>query len=165
LALNGALVSGGKAEFDYARVVSISSTGNLSGVTFKVHGTDIHGRRQTAQVTGPNNNTVFTTKAFKTVDRVSVSAAMGGVNADVGFGNTFGLPFFVGSTAQVILTLIDGASSSGSYAAGVQGAQTATNGDPCGTVSFGSAPDGVRTYECFIVCHDLDERGVPPYAE
>ncbi len=83
LTINGALASLGVVTLDFARQLGIASTGNLSGVTFTVYGTDPDGNSINEAITGPNNTTVETTAYFKTVTRVAVS---GSVATDVTVG-------------------------------------------------------------------------------
>lgn len=94
LTINGANASGGVATFAQQQFVTLTSTGNLSGVTVTVTGTDENGRTITASRAGPNNNTVAYTTSFYTVTDVSVSGTIAtdmsvGVN---GLGNGRALP-------------------------------------------------------------------------
>lgn len=75
LTLNGALVSGGVATLDIPRRVLITSAGNDSGITFTVIGTGFNGLAQTEVVSGGNAAAVYTNHDFKTVTRISISAA------------------------------------------------------------------------------------------
>lgn len=85
LTLNGVLVAAGVAQLDTQRKVGISSTGNLSAVTFTVYGKDQPGNTISESLAGPNNNTVSTTLDFYTVTQVAASAAVG---TDVIVGTT-----------------------------------------------------------------------------
>lgn len=75
LTLNGSLVSGGVATLDTARVVGITSTGNDSGRTFTITGTDSEGKTISETLTGPNTTTVSSTYNYATVTSISISAA------------------------------------------------------------------------------------------
>lgn len=97
LTLNGVLVSGGVAHLDTQRKVGISSTGNLSAVTFTVYGTDQAGNTISESLTGPNNDTVSTVLDFYTVTQVAASAAVG---TDVIVGTTD-----VGASAPIPLDI------------------------------------------------------------
>ena len=88
LTLGGALTSGGVFTADYARQISITSSGNDSGRTFTVTGTDANGLTQTEAVTGPNAGTVESTKYFKTITSISADAACAG-NISVGTVDEF----------------------------------------------------------------------------
>lgn len=85
LTLNGALVSGGVATMSdgLAHQLSIESTGNLSGVTFTVTGTDSDGHALVEAVTGPNATTVETSGYFLTVTQIAVDGAVG-TNVEIG---------------------------------------------------------------------------------
>ena len=52
LTITGALASGGSVTFDEPRNVTITSTGDDTGVTFTVTGTDETGAAQTEEITG-----------------------------------------------------------------------------------------------------------------
>lgn len=97
LTLNGAFVTSGVAQLDTQRKVGITSTGNLSAVTFTVYGTDQAGNTISESLAGPNNNTVSTTLDFYTVTQVAASAAVG---TDVIVGTTG-----VGASAPVPLDI------------------------------------------------------------
>ena len=57
------------------RISITSSSGNESGYTFTVVGTDLSGTAQTEILTGPAaNSTVFGSKTFKTVTSVTPSS-------------------------------------------------------------------------------------------
>lgn len=97
LTLNGDLVTAGIAHLDVQRKVGIASTGNLSGVTFTVYGTDQSGNTISESLAGPNNNTVSTTLDFYTVTQVAASGAVG---TDVIVGTTG-----VGASAPIPLDI------------------------------------------------------------
>ena len=77
LTLNGSLVSGGVATLTYPGTISITSTSDLSTVTFKVNGLILNqdGTRTNGSesVVGPNNTTVATTATFVNVTSVNVA--------------------------------------------------------------------------------------------
>ena len=83
LTITGALATASVATMDIARHVSVYSTGDLSGVTFSVTGTDRDGAALTEDITGPNNTTVKGEKNFLTVTGVAVDGAVG-TNVEVG---------------------------------------------------------------------------------
>lgn len=83
LVIAGALASGGVATFGEQQRVTIYSAGNLSGLTFTVHGATAFGDSISEAIAGPNATTVTTTANFKTVTRVTVSGAVG-TNVEVG---------------------------------------------------------------------------------
>jgi hypothetical protein len=83
LTLDGDLVDSGVAYLPEAQIISIESTGNLSGVTFTVTGKDADYADVSEDVTGPNNATVKTTNHFLTVSNIAVDGAVG-TNVEVG---------------------------------------------------------------------------------
>ncbi len=93
LTINGALASGGSVNFTTAaseqpRQVTFFGTGDESGKTFTITGTDFLGAAQTEEVTGPNNTTVSSTKYFNTITQIAVSA---GTAAAIEVGSGTGL--------------------------------------------------------------------------
>ena len=88
LLINGLLAVTGVATFSIARHVKIAAVADESLITFTVSGTDRYGSAMTEDVTGPTAGaTASTTKNFKTVTGVSVSAALTG-NVTIGTGDT-----------------------------------------------------------------------------
>jgi hypothetical protein len=83
LTLNGALVVAGVAQLDVQRIVGVASTGDLTGVTFTIYGTDQNGNTISESVVGPNNGTASTALNFLTVNQVAASGAVG-TNVTVG---------------------------------------------------------------------------------
>lgn len=83
LLINGALAAGGRVTLTEQQFIGISSTGNLSAITFTVAGYDKAGQVLSESLAGPNNDTVVTANAFAVVTGVTVSAAVG-TNVTVG---------------------------------------------------------------------------------
>lgn len=75
-----------------AHQLNFTSTANLSGITFTVTGTDENGTAQTEDVTGPNNETVESTKYFLTVTSITKSATLGANTLDIGWVDEFVTP-------------------------------------------------------------------------
>lgn len=73
------------------RNISITSTGNISAVTFTVTGKDIYGVTMSEAITGPNNTTVYGAKAFYQITAVSASGSVS-TNTRLGWGSVHGLP-------------------------------------------------------------------------
>lgn len=69
------------------RVVSLTSTGNLSGVNFTITGIDSNYQAVTETRAGPNNSTVETTATFMRVYSVTANGAVG-TAVKVGSGTT-----------------------------------------------------------------------------
>jgi hypothetical protein len=76
LTLNGTSISSGSFTDNAGKRISITSaSGNESGYTFTVVGTDLSGNAQTEVITGPTANaTVIGSKTFKTVTSVTPSS-------------------------------------------------------------------------------------------
>lgn len=74
----------GTTSFTNAIQVGFTSAGNLSARTFTITGTDEQGVAQTEAVTGPNANTVTSTKFFKTITTIAVDASTAGITVSVG---------------------------------------------------------------------------------
>ena len=86
LTLNGALVTSGTATLCAAgleRQVLVTTVSDESAKTLTIYGTNATGNSISETITGPNATTGTTTKYFRTVTRVAVSAAFTG-NVRVG---------------------------------------------------------------------------------
>lgn len=95
LTLNGSTVSGGVATLDVARRVLVTTTGNDSGITYTIYGTNGSGIAQSEVVTGPNIGSAYTQRDFKTVTRVATSGAAA-ANVTVGTNG-------IGSSTPIVL--------------------------------------------------------------
>lgn len=71
----------------FARPISLTSTGNISGVNFTITGTNIRGAVLTETIAGPNNNTVSTTANFYSVNSVTTSGTVS-TNTSLGIFST-----------------------------------------------------------------------------
>lgn len=88
LVINGNLASGGIVPFisnGYIRQVSFTSTNNLSAASFTIHGMQ-NGVTISETVTGPNNNTVYSTKFYDVVSSIVSSGIV--ANVSVGSGHS-----------------------------------------------------------------------------
>ena len=81
--LNGSLVSSGTATLDQPRRVLFTSTGDDSGITFTVTGTDWNNMPASEVLTGANATTTYTVYDYKTVTSVVASGASAG-NVSIG---------------------------------------------------------------------------------
>ena len=105
--------------------VTLTSTGNISGVTFTVTGTDASGSTITEDITGPNNTTVTGSTKFLTVTQIAADGAVS-TNTSAGFTATSGTAGIVFTGATRIRGL-HGVSSSTAGALIIRdGSQTGT---------------------------------------
>jgi len=145
--INGASASGGVATLDVARIVSfVSSNAGDTTQTVTVTGTDYWGQTQTQRITLNGVTTVNSTKTFKTITTVAVSAALAG-NLSVGSGDVFGLPYKVTDGGYLLRTGWAGAvaDNAGTFVAADATTPSATTGDVRGTFApTGSAANGSR---------------------
>jgi hypothetical protein len=145
--INGASASGGVATLDVARIVSfVSSNAGDTTQTVTVTGTDYWGQTQTQRITLNGVTTVNSTKTFKTITAVAVSAALTG-NLSVGSGDVFGLPYKVTDAGYLLRTGWAGAvaDNAGTFVAADAATPSATTGDVRGTFApTGSAANGSR---------------------
>ena len=145
--INGASASGGTATLDCARIVSIvSSSASDTTQTVTITGTDYWGQAQTQRLTITGTTTVNSTKTFKKVTAVYVSAALVG-NLSVGSGDVFGLPYKVTDAGYLLRTGWAGAvaDNAGTFTAADTATASATTGDVRGTFApTGSASNGAR---------------------
>lgn len=83
LTLNGSTVAGGVATLDYQRHVIITSSGNDSGITFKITGTRNDGGVISETLAGANAGVAESTLDYKTITSIVPSAAVA-ANVTVG---------------------------------------------------------------------------------
>jgi len=145
--INGASATAGVATFDYARAFSIvtSNAGNTTQ-TVTITGTDYYGQPQTQQLTCSGTSTVVSTKTFKTITQVAVSAAITGT-LSVGSADVFGLPYAVTNAGYLLRTGWDNVVSdnAGTFVAADASTPSATTGDVRGTYAqSGNAANGTR---------------------
>lgn len=132
--------------FDVARAVSLTSTANLSAINVTITGYDEYGSYMTQTRTGPNNNTVNTLKAFKSVRSVTPGTTSASTMS-VGTSDVFGLQFamtdagYLGSVKWANALAQD----AGTFVAAVATSPaTAATGDVRGTYTPSSASNGSR---------------------
>lgn len=131
---------------DTPRNVTIASTGNISARTFTISGYDRYNQPMSQAITGPNNGTVTTTKAFKSITRIAVNGAVA-TDTSAGFGDVLGLPIRVTDAGYLIHVGWAGAlaDDAGSFVAAVTtDPATTTTGDVRGTYTPSSATNGAR---------------------
>ena len=83
LLINGALATGGVATIAEAQIMSIEGSGDNSGITFTITGTDSDGKSHSEVVTGSNAGTAVSTTYFKTITQIAASDAVTG-NVEIG---------------------------------------------------------------------------------
>ncbi len=159
LTLAGALASGGAATLDVTRAVSITSdSAGDTTQTATVYGTDYWGvpLRETIAFNGAA--TVNGKKAFKTVTRIAISAALAG-SGSAGTTDIIGLRLRSDSR-NYLLTAYNGAHvTTGTYVAAVTTSPaTATTGDVRGTFVPASATDGAKILTFWMFVTDPDTR-------
>jgi hypothetical protein len=155
LTINGASASGGVATLDVPRTVSIVSTGADTTQTATVTGTDAYGIPMSEAIAFNGTNTVAGQKAFKTVTRVAISAALAG-NASVGSTDVFGLPFRA-NTRNYVLTAWNGAFvTTGTFAGADATAATTTTDDVRGTYLVPDAANGTKRLTLWVNIFDDD---------
>lgn len=89
-----------------AHQLNLTSAANLSAITITLTGTDADGRVVTEDVTGPNANTVESTKYFKTLTAVAASATLGANTLDIGWvdeisSQTIPLDYYANNPATI----------------------------------------------------------------
>ena len=97
LTINGAKASGGVATLNSARQITLASAANLADKTFTITGTDANGDVLTESLTGPNNETVTTSKHFLTVTEIAFTDGTSGT-ITAGFNTSAIAVIFAGRT-------------------------------------------------------------------
>lgn len=95
LTINGNLANlvNGQVSFiqkGYSRQISLTSVNNLSGRQFTITGMQ-NGITITENVTGPNNNTVYSVQVYDVISSISVDGAVNGVSVGTGYIGFFPL--------------------------------------------------------------------------
>ena len=156
LTINGASATGGVATFDVPRTITIVSTnaGDTSQ-TATVTGTDVYGLAMSELIAFNGTTAVTGQKAFKTVTRVAISAALTG-NGSTGSTDVFGFPFRA-NTRNYVLTAWNGAFvTTGTFAAADATVATTTTNDVRGTYAVPDAADGSKRLTLWMYIFDDD---------
>jgi len=159
LTITGTLATAGVATLDVPRIVRVtSSDAGDTTQTATVYGTDVYGVSMSEAIAFNGAATISGKKAFKTVTRVAISAALAG-NASVGTGDAFGLPY-VAASRNYALTAYNGAFvTTGTFVDAVSTSPaTTTTGDVRGTYLVPSASDGSKILTIWIYIADADSR-------
>ena len=132
---------------DTPRTVTIDSdAAGDTTQTATVYGYDLYGQPMTETIAFNGTTEVSGTKAFKSVTRIAVSAALAG-SAIAGFNDTLGLPVRVTDAGYIISVKWDNtlADDAGTFAAAdVTSPATAVTDDVRGTYIPSSAADGSK---------------------
>lgn len=157
MTINGASASGGVATFDVPRAVGILSTDAADTTqTATVYGTDAYGVTTVETIAFNGTTPVNGKKAFKTVTRVAVSAALAG-NGTVANTGIFGLPYASYDRGSVIISWDGNTVTTGTFTAAVTTSPaTATTGDVRGTYLVPSAADGSKKLYVWMLLTDPD---------
>ena len=133
--------------FDVPRSVSLTSVSDIHLTNFLVTMFDEYGRKQTQLMAGPNDNTVNSLKAAKSILSI-VPQGTSASTVSAGTSDVFGLPFVAKNAAYVISVKWDAtlAANAGTFvAADVTTPATNLTGDPRGTFAqAGNASNGSR---------------------
>lgn len=145
LTLAGATVVNGVAVLDFPRAVSVtSSNAGDTTQTATVTGFDAYGQPMTETIAFNGAATIAGRKAFKSVTRIAISAALTG-NATAGTTDVMGLPYRATSRNFVLTAQAGAQVTTGTFvAADTTNPATATTGDVRGTYVPPAANDGSR---------------------
>jgi hypothetical protein len=156
LTINGASATGGVATFDVARTITIVSTNaGDTTQTATVTGTDVYGLAMSELITFNGTTAATGQKAFKTVTRVAISAALTG-NGSVGSTDVFGLPYRA-NTRNYVLTAWNGAFvTTGTFAGADATVATTTTDDVRGTYAVPDAANGTKRLTLWVTIIDDD---------
>lgn len=132
---------------DTPRCITIDSSGaGDTTQTATVYGYDLYGQPMTETIAFNGTTEVSGTKAFKSVTRIAVSAALAG-NANAGFNDKLGLPVRVTDAGYIVSVKWAGvlAADAGTFAAAdTTSPATTTTDDVRGTYIPSSAANGSR---------------------
>lgn len=133
--------------FDTPRCVSLTSTADLHLINYTVTGYDYRGVKMSQVKAGPNNSTVTTLKAFKSVLSIVPGTTDGTNNVSAGSADIFGLSLAVPHIEYVVAAKWAGAlaDDAGTFVvADTTSPATTATGDVRGTYAPSSASDGSK---------------------
>lgn len=143
----GVTLSNGRYVLDTPRCITIDSSGaGDTTQTATVYGYDVYGQPMSEAIAFNGVTEVSGTKAFKSVTRIAVSAALAG-NANAGFNDKLGLPVKVANAGYIISVKWNGvlADDAGTLVvADATSPATTTTDDVRGTYTPSSAADGSK---------------------
>lgn len=139
--------SDGTTEYvlDTPRCVTVSAAGANSAV-FTIYGYDQYGQAMSQLIAAPSTSTVATTKAFKTVTRIAISAAAGSA-ITAGFNDKLGLPVRVTDVGYITSVKYNAtlAQDAGTFvAADVTSPATVSTTDVRGTYALSGVANGSK---------------------
>lgn len=148
---------------DVPRCVSLTSTANLSAINFTISGFDVYNRPMTQTRVGPNNNTVNTLKAFKSIVSAVPGTTDGTNNVSIGMADIFGLPWVCSDAGYITPKWANTlAQDAGTFVvADATSPATAATGDTRGTYVPSSASDGSKR---LVIWHHLTASQCGPNA-
>lgn len=138
----------------YGRNVTVVASGAATS-TLIVHGKDYLGQPMSESFTLNGNTPVAGKKAFKEIVQVEINDTTSATTVDIGWGDVFGLPF---KTQAIQSSIEDEVSATAATLVGgiaTATTQTATTGDPRGTIDFNGSPNGTKVFEAVLVA-DLE---------
>jgi hypothetical protein len=142
---------------DVARNVVATATHATSivAMTILVAGKDLYGQAMTELITVPATGTstvVEGIKAFKSITSFAITSSGNATTntLEMGYRNTFGLPYAISSKNQLMYVMDGVPQTSGTITVASTVAATSTTGDTRGTVVPGTAANGTRTYAFWL---------------
>lgn len=145
----------------YGRNVTVVLSG-AGTPAMEVFGLDYLGQPMSEAFTGAGTTPVVGKKAFKEVTGWS-SALVAGTTVNIGWANSLGLPYAVGSIANEYLDGVVPANA-GTKTIAILVTQTATTGDPRGTYLPATVlPDGTRDWVVVGKVIEGDLHGLPHF--
>jgi len=130
-------------EMPYPMNVTLVCSGTQTGEAV-VYGTNINGDTISEEFTLTSDTPVVGSKAFATVDKISLPIKVGSETIDVGWGGKFGLPYKLAADELVIVKLFNAAVDAGTVAVDADDVEKNTF-DPAGT------PDGEKAIDLYMI--------------
>lgn len=132
------------------RALTISNSSNDSGINVTISGYDLYGFAMTQTLAGPNAGTVTTSKAFKYISTITLSAAGNSTSIRVGTADVFGFPLRVDNPAYLnawwgpsSAASLAYTSTNGQHTFASTATATSSTGDVRGTLGTSSYQAGV----------------------
>jgi hypothetical protein len=151
----------------FGRCLTVDSDDGSNTSVLTITGTDWQGNVLIENITVTGTSVVLGKKAFYTVTGITFTNDTDG-NVFVGFGDTLGLPFYLGGIddCPVVFEYEDNIlkTNPGTFLGGVDTLATATTGDVRGTyLPITSLPDGSQNFVLFIPSSDPNYHGVTQF--